>query len=265
MRPLLEGAHEGVIVERRDGVLCLTLDRPDRRNAVDLGMAKRIEATVDAFDDDPTLRCMVVTGAGGTFCAGSDLHAVARGESMVTPKRGGFGIMAKPPAKLVIAAVEGVAVGGGMELCMACDLLVAAESARFRLPEVGLAMVPSGGSLLRLPKRIPYNIALEMAILGRERTATELAQFGLINHLVRTGDALATAMEMGAHVAALAAGAVDAILTIVRRSFDWAQAEGWIRQREIVAPLIGSAATRSAATRSAATSRIHERSGLDER
>src|SRR5882757_8354677 len=143
----------------REGVVVITINRPERRNAVDSATAKAMEAAVDEFEADPRLRVAILTGAGGVFCAGQDLKAAAVGDFGVTKRRGAIGFIAVPPDKPVIAAVEGHALAGGLELCLACDLIVSSESATMGLPEAAKALVALGGGLFRLPKRIPYHLA----------------------------------------------------------------------------------------------------------
>ena len=149
---------ERILTERRGHVFVITMNRPEARNAFDAASAEALEAAADTLDAEDSLFVGVVTGAGGTFSAGADLKAAARGERGATSKRGGFGFFGKPPRKPVIAAVEGFAVGGGFELALSCDLIVAAKTARFGLPEVRHNVVALGGGLFRLPKRIPYHL-----------------------------------------------------------------------------------------------------------
>ena len=155
-----------VLVERRDRVLVITLNRPAAKNAVNLAVAQGVAAAVDALDADPDLSVGVLTGAGGTFCAGFDLKAFQRGETATIPGRGFAGLTRKPPSKPLIAAVEGFALAGGTEIALSCDLIVAAENARFGLPEVKRGLVAAGGGLIRLPRRIPYHLAMELALTG---------------------------------------------------------------------------------------------------
>jgi len=155
-----------LLTERRDGVLILTLNRPEVRNAIDTETAWAISHAVDELEGDPALTAAVLTGAGGTFCAGMDLKAFLAGEKPSVGERGFAGIVERPPAKPVIAAVEGTALAGGFEIVLACDLVVAASDSRFGLPEVKRGLVAAGGGLLRLSRQVPFHLALEWALTG---------------------------------------------------------------------------------------------------
>uniref|UniRef100_UPI0015F024ED enoyl-CoA hydratase-related protein n=1 Tax=Pseudonocardia pini TaxID=2758030 RepID=UPI0015F024ED len=147
-----------------EGVLLVTLDRPEARNAVNARLAEQVSEAMDRLDADPELRVGILTGAGGTFCAGADLKAFVRGERPYAGVRGFAGLVEQPPEKPLIAAVEGYALAGGCEVVLACDLVVAAESAVFGITEVRRGLVAAGGGLLRLPERIPYHVAMELAL-----------------------------------------------------------------------------------------------------
>lgn len=142
-----------VRTERIGSTLLITLDRPEARNAVNAATATALAAALDALEADPTLRAGVLTGEGGTFSAGMDLKAALRGESPEVEGRGFGGLTEARPDKPLIAAVEGFAMGGGFELALACDLIVAAEDARFGLPEVKRGLIAAGGGVIRLPRR----------------------------------------------------------------------------------------------------------------
>src|SRR3954449_13413382 len=159
-------ADEPVLTERREGVLVITLNRPEARNAVNRAAAEGIAAAIDELDDDNELRVGVITGAGGTFSAGMDLKAFVAGERPHVEGRGSAGIVQRPPRKPLIAAVEGWALAGGFEVALACDLIVAARDARFGIPEVKRGLVAAAGGLIRLPRRIPYHLAMELALTG---------------------------------------------------------------------------------------------------
>ena len=148
---------ELILTEARGHVLLVTINRPEARNSFDGATAAAMEAAMDRFEEDPELRVGIITGAGQVFSAGQDLKAAARGDMGATRRRGGFGIMAQPPNKPLIAAVEGHAVAGGLELCLSCDLIVAARDARMGIPEARHNLVAVGGALFRLPRRIPYH------------------------------------------------------------------------------------------------------------
>jgi enoyl-CoA hydratase len=193
---------EPVRVERpADGVLLLTLDRPEKRNAVDGAPSRALAAALDDLDADPGLSVGVLTGAGGTFCAGMDLRAFLDGDAPEVPGRGFGGLTEAPPAKPLIAAVEGYALAGGCELVLACDLVVAAEDATFGLPEVGLGLVAGSGGLLRLPHRIPRAVAAELALTGDRFGADDAHRWGLVNRLVAPGGAAGAAVELATRIA----------------------------------------------------------------
>ena len=213
-----------------DHLLIIRIDRPHRRNAFDGATAHALEAAIDAFEDDDELRCAILTGSDIAFSAGQDLIAAAVGDVGVTKRRGGFGIMAQPPTKPIIAAVEGHAVAGGLELCLACDLIVASRTAMMGLPEAARALVAAGGGCFRLPKRIPYHLAMELAITGKPWPATRFAEIGLVNRLTEPGDALAGAIELAADVVAGGPVAVRASKQIVRHAYDWDDAGAWNNQ-----------------------------------
>ena len=218
-----------ILTERFGHVLVITINRPEARNAFDAASAEALEAAVDRLDAEDDLFVGVITGAGGNFCAGVDLKAAARGERAAT-KRGGFGFFARPPAKPVIAAVEGFAVGGGFELCLACDLIVAGRNARFGLPEVRHNVVAIGGGLFRLPRRMPYHLAMELALTGEFRDAQYFHHHGVVNRIVEEGEALAEAMTWAQALLANGPTALAASKQIMWHSADWTDEEGWREQ-----------------------------------
>ncbi|MFB7336206.1 crotonase/enoyl-CoA hydratase family protein [Streptomyces adustus] len=237
-----------VLVERRDGVQIITINRPQARNALNLAVARAVADAVDELDASDDLRVGVLTGAGGTFSAGMDLKAFLRGESPAIEGRGLAGITVTPPRKPLIAAVEGWALAGGFELMLACDLVVAAETARFGVPEVTRSLVAAAGGALLLPRRIPYAIAMEMLLTGDPISARRGAEVGLVNRLVPEGKALEGALELAARVAAAGPLAVAATKRIARSSADWTLAEGWEEQERIIAPVFASEDAREGAT-----------------
>lgn len=190
-------------------------------------------AAMDRLDDEQDLFVGIVTGAGGDFSAGADLKAAARGEPRVRPPRGGFGVFARPPRKPLIAAVEGVAVGGGLELCLSCDLIVAARNARMGLPEVRHNVVATGGGLFRLPRRIPYHIAMELALTGALKDAEFFERWGLVNRVVEPGQALSAAVELAESLLANGPTALTATKQIMFESGSWTDGEGWEKQAPI--------------------------------
>ncbi len=187
---------EPVLTEVSDGVGVVTINRPEARNAVNGAVARGIAAAVDELDGRADVSVLVLTGAGGTFCAGMDLKGFLAGDAPVVEGRGFGGIVEQPPAKPVIAAVEGYALAGGFELALACDLVVASETARFGLPEVRRGLVAAAGGLLRLPRRIPYHLAMEIALTGEHYPAAAAGtRPAWSTSSCRQGEALASASD----------------------------------------------------------------------
>ncbi len=222
-----------VLHERRGPVLVLTLNRPERRNAVDLATAELLEWSLDWFEADPALRVAVITGSDGTFCAGADLKAVASGQFPVTEKGGPLGITARPVAKPMIAAVEGHALAGGCELALVSDLVVASTTSQFGLPEPKRGLVAVAGGVLRLSQRLPRNVAMEMVLTGNPQPATRMAELGLVNRLAEPGAVLDAALALAEEIIANAPLSVAASKRIVEESPDWPVAEAFDRQSAI--------------------------------
>ncbi|WP_433668462.1 crotonase/enoyl-CoA hydratase family protein [Nocardia sp. CA-136227] len=216
-----------VIDER---ILLIRIDRPERRNAFDGATARALEAAIDRYEADDALRCAVLTGSDLVFSAGQDLIAAATGDMGVTERRGGFGIMARPPVKPIIAAVEGHALAGGLELCLACDLIVCSRTASLGLPEAARSLVAMGGGCFRLPKRIPYHLAMELILTGKPWPATLFAELGLINRLAEPGGAVDGALELARDICAAGPLAVRASKQIVVDSQGWTDEEAWTKQ-----------------------------------
>jgi enoyl-CoA hydratase len=233
-------SDQPVLVEPRDGVLLVTLNRPEQRNAVNRAVAEGIADALDRLDDDPSLRAAVLTGAGKGFCAGMDLKAFVAGERPSVEGRGFAGIVQQPSAKPLIAAVEGFAVAGGFEIALACDLIVAARGARFGIPEVKRGLVAAGGALLRLPQRIPYHLAMELALTGELVDAERMAQAGLVNRLAEPGGAVESALELAAAIAANGPLALAASKRILVEAPSWPADALWERQAEISDPVRAS-------------------------
>lgn len=222
-------------VEERGRALILTMDRPQAKNAMSLALAEELARAFDMFDSTPSLSVCVITGAGGTFCAGMDLKGFARGKIPVVPSRGFAGMVERPPHKPVIAAVEGYALGGGFEIALACDLIVAAQNATFGLPEVTRGLTANGGGLLRLQHRVPLGVAMELVLTGRQMPATEAAELHLVNRLAEPGGALEEALELAGRIAQNAPLALAASKQVMVNSVDWPVAEKFARQRDHVA------------------------------
>lgn len=229
-----------VLVERRGAVLMMTLSRPAQRNAVNRAVSLAMAAALDTLDADPGLRVGIVTGAGGNFCSGMDLKAFVAGERPELEGRGFAGLTEAPPAKPLIAAVEGYALAGGCELALACDLIVAGEGAWFGLPEAARGLVAGSGGLVRLRERIPPAIALEYALTAARMDAATAARWGLVNRLVPTGGAFDAALELAEAIATNAPLSVAASKAIMAAAPDWPLAERWERQRAMVEAVVGS-------------------------
>lgn len=223
---------------REGDVLVITLDRPHVRNAVDRLTALQLERAVDDAEADPTVRAIVLTGAGGTFCAGMDLAGAHRGEVPVTDRRGPLGLTAEPPTKPTVAAVEGAALAGGFELVLCADLVVAASDATFGLPEAKRGLLAAAGGLWRIGTRLPRPVALELALVADPLPATRLAELGLVNTVVEPGEALARALEVARRIAANAPLSVHVGKQIVDAASTWSLDEGFERQSELASPVV---------------------------
>jgi enoyl-CoA hydratase len=230
-----------LLVEEHGRILVLTMNRPDSRNAMSMTMAHEIAEALETFDERADLSVAVITGAGGTFCAGMDLKGFARGERPVVAGRGFAGIVRRPPTKPIIAAVEGYALAGGFEIVLSCDLVVASRDAVFGLPETKRGLTAAAGGLLRLQQRIPYHLAMELVLTGRMWQATEAADVHLVNRLTDRGEALAQALNLAQEVAANAPLALAASKQVLVHSADWPLDEKFDRQEQYVDPVRHSA------------------------
>ncbi|GGM64472.1 crotonase/enoyl-CoA hydratase family protein [Dactylosporangium sucinum] len=231
---------DSFLTEVRGNVLVMTINRASARNAMDGPTAREMAAALDRLDESPELFVGVLTGAGGTFCAGMDLKAFLTGDTPEVPGRGMGGITERPPRKPVIAAVEGWALAGGLEIAIACDLIVAGESAKFGVPEVKRALVAGGGAALRLPELVGTARAMELLLTGDPVTAARAEQIGLINRVVPDGTALEAALELAAVIAANGPLAVQATRAVALGARDWDSKQRWDRQRQILGPVFSS-------------------------
>ncbi|MCX4705355.1 crotonase/enoyl-CoA hydratase family protein [Streptomyces sp. NBC_01352] len=237
-----------VLVERRGAVQVVTINRPTAKNALTAAVARAVADAVDELDASEDLRVGVLTGSGGTFSAGMDLKAFLRGERPSIEGRGLCGITMTPPRKPLVAAVEGWALAGGFELLLACDLVVAARTARLGVPEVKRALVARAGAALQLPRRVPFAIALELLLTGEPIGAERAAEIGLVNRLTEEGGALDGALELAGTIAANGPLAVAATKRIARSTADWTLEEAWAKQSEITDPVFASEDAREGAT-----------------
>ena len=237
-----------VLTEHRDRVLLITINRPDQRNAVNAAVAEGISSALDELDGDAGLSVGVLTGAGKGFSSGMDLKAFVAGERPYAGDRGFAGIVQRPATKPLIAAVEGFAVAGGLEIALACDLIVASRGTRLGVPEVKRSLVAAGGALLKLPRTLPRNLAMELALTGDPIEAERGYELGLINRLTDPGGALGAALELAQTIAANGPLALAATKRVMVESSDWPDAEFFARQGEIVGPVITSEDAREGAT-----------------
>jgi enoyl-CoA hydratase len=244
----VSGKEDPVLSDRRGRILLITINRPDQRNAVNAAVAQGIAAALDELDADPDLSVGVLTGAGKGFCAGMDLNAFVTGERPHVEDRGFAGITQRAADKPLIAAIEGFAVAGGLEVALACDLIVASRGARLGIPEVKRGLVAAGGGLMRLPRTLPRNVASEMALTGDPIDAERAHALGLVNRLTEPGEALASALEMAETIAANGPLALAATKRIMRESVDWPDSEFFARQAPIYEPVFNSEDAREGAT-----------------
>jgi enoyl-CoA hydratase len=231
-----------VRTEQLGSVLLITIDRPQARNAVNAAVAGELAAALDELEATPELRAGVLTGAGGTFSAGMDLKAALQGESPEIAGRGFGGLTEAELTKPLIAAVEGFAMGGGFELALGCDLIVAAEDARFGLPEVKRGLIAAGGGVVRLPQRIPHHVAMEILLTGEPIDGRRAEALGLANRVVTNGEAAAVAVQLAAKIAENAPLALAAVKNVVRSTDPWAA------QRTEIAKLMTTADVREGMT-----------------
>ncbi|MEA2302739.1 MAG: enoyl-CoA hydratase [Solirubrobacteraceae bacterium] len=233
-------AAPAVLTERRGTVLLITLNRPEVRNAVNAAVAEGIAGALDELDADPELTVGILTGTGGFFCAGMDLGAFVKGESPWFGDRGFAGIAQRGARKPLIAAIEGFAVAGGFEVALACDLIVAAEGAKLGIPEAKRSLVAAGGALLRLPRRMPYHVVMELALTGDAMPAERFHAFGVVNRLAAPGSAVDVALELAAAIARNGPLALAASKAVIEQQFDWSSEEMWARQGELSGPVFAS-------------------------
>jgi len=237
---------EEVLTSEEDGILVVTINRPEAKNAMTKAAAEGIAAAMDRLDSDDNLRVGILTGAGGTFCSGMDLKGFLRGESPSIEGRGFGGIVQKPPEKPLIAAVEGYALAGGLELMIACDLVTANTGAKFGIPEVKRGLVAAAGGVMMLPDQIPERIAMELALTGDFIDAARAYELGLINRITE-GEALAAAKELAASIVANGPLAVRVSKQVIKQSRGWPMDERYTRQTQLIAPVFVSEDAREGA------------------
>ena len=236
-----------VLTERRGRVLLITINRPDQRNAVNAAVAHGIAAALDELDADSDLSVGVLTGAGRGFSAGMDLKAFVAGESSWAGDRGFAGITQRAADKPLIAAVEGFALAGGLEIALSCDIIVAALGTRFGVPEVKRSLVAAAGALLRLPRVLPRTVAMELALTGEPIDAERAYEIGLVNRLTDPGETVARALELAEVIAGNGPLALAATKRVMTESIDWPDSEFFARQAEIIGPVMSSEDAREGA------------------
>ncbi|MCK4176897.1 crotonase/enoyl-CoA hydratase family protein [Aciditerrimonas ferrireducens] len=230
--------------ERRGHVEILTINRPEARNAINAAVTTAMADALDELEADQDCWVVVLTGAGDkAFSAGMDLKAFAAGEGAgIMGNRGGFaGITQRDFPKPIIAAVNGSCLAGGCEIMLACDLVVAAEHAVFGIPEVKRGLIAAGGGLIRLPKRLPLAVALELALTGEPIDAGRALQLGLVNRVVPLDRLLSEALVLAEQIAANAPLAVRWSKKVMKEAMDLPEAEAWKRNQEATAVVFTSA------------------------
>ncbi len=225
-----------VLTERRERVLLITLNRPEAMNAINGALSAGLVAAVEELDGDAGLTAGVLTGTGRGFCAGMDLKAFARGEDIGPMMR----FVRNGAQKPLIGAIEGFALAGGLELALSCDLLVAAEGAKLGIPEAGVGLFAAGGGLLRLPSRVGFGKAMEMAITADPITAEEGHEYGLIARVAPKGEAVDVAMALAERVAKNAPLAVAASKQLIRATQGVSEDEFWKVQEPLQATVFTS-------------------------
>ncbi|MCK9926304.1 crotonase/enoyl-CoA hydratase family protein [Frankia sp. Mgl5] len=236
---------EQVLVEQDGPVLTITLNRPRRRNALTLTSLRLLADAWVRADEEPDVRVIVVTGAGGTFCSGMDLRAMAGDSDEREEDRAETGrrfaadpdlaykglLKTSRPRKPVVAAVEGSAIAGGAELLLATDIRVAAEDARFGLSEVRWSLYPNGGGVVRLPRQVPYTVAADLLLTGRHMSAPEALRTGLVGHVVPAGETLTKALEIAGVIAQNGPLAVEAVLRTLRETAGLSESEAFAHEK----------------------------------
>ncbi len=231
-----------VELEPRDNIALVTLNRPEARNAISPEVSQAMAAVLDEIEADSSLRAVVLTGRGEVFSAGADLKVVAQGRANdIARGKGGFaGIVTREFPKPIIAAVNGPALAGGFEIVLSCDLVVAADTARFGIPEVKRGLMAAAGGLIRLPQRVPLAIALELAMTGDPIDAERALALGLVNRVVPAGEVVEAALALARRIGENSPIAVRNSRQLVREATELSEAEGWKRTLELMMPVFES-------------------------
>lgn len=231
-------ADEARVETRREGnVLVIRMVREAKRNAVDRKMADALDAALNELDDDASLWAGVLTGGDSIFCAGSDLRSNG---DYVTERGGEYGIIRRVRKKPLIAAVEGRALGGGMEIVLACDLVVASTEALFGLPEVSIGVIPTCAGIFRAPNALPLNLAKELILTGEPIEAERAYAAGFVNRLVAPGETVASALALAARITKNAPLSVQGCLRSVNEFVAGAEEKGWALTERAFQEIAGS-------------------------
>ena len=229
-----------VLTERRGHVLLISLNRPNAMNSVNMELATTMAGVLDDFDADDELRVGVLTGNGRGFSAGMDLKAFVEGGMPNVGDRGFGGIAERSCAKPLIAAVEGFALAGGLEIALSCDMLVAAKGAKLGIPETGVGLFAGAGAVYRLQKHLPDNVVMEMAVTADPITADRAFELGMVNRLAEKGEAVNVAMEIAERIAQNAPLGVAASKRLINESNGMTESEFWAFQQPILEDVFGT-------------------------
>jgi enoyl-CoA hydratase len=228
--------------ERRGSTALVTLNRPEARNAISPEVSETMVGVLDEVEADDGLRAVVLTGAGEVFSAGADLKVVAQGRALeIARVKGGFaGVVTRDFPKPLIAAVNGPALAGGFEIVLSCDLVVASDTARFGIPEVQRGLMAAAGGLIRLPKRVPLAVALELAMTGDPIEVSRALELGLVNRVVPRADVVDAALALAERIGANSPIAVRMSRRLVREAAELDEAAGWQRTNELATDVFSS-------------------------
>lgn len=218
----------GILLERKDHILIMTLNRPEAKNAINTETANAIEAALDDYEADDDLWMCILTGKGDVFCAGADLKEVASGKNGIMTARGSFaGIVNRPRTKPLLAAVQGPALAGGCEIVLACDLAVVSEHAFFSLPEVKRSLLAIGGAVIRLPRMLGMKRAMEMLLTGDRIQAAQALEWGMVNKVVPKDQVMNEALKLAGRITINAPLAVQASRNLMAQTFSLPDEELW--------------------------------------
>ena len=235
-----------VLTDVTEGVIVITINRPEAKNAVNKAVAEGVADAMERLDGDSAINAGIITGAGGTFCSGMDLKAFLKGETPSIKGKGFAGFIESPPKKPLVAAIEGYALAGGMEVAIASDLRVAHRDAKFGIPEVKRSLVAAAGGLLTLPSIVGKGMAMELALTGDFVDAQRAYEMGFVNRIT-DGPALDGALELAQKIAANGPLALIATKRIINERPDWSSDEMWAKQQELSGHVFASEDAREGA------------------